>query len=178
MPPGTPPDADAFEAFIRLHQRRVFALVYRYLRDVEEANQLTQDAFLQAYQNWGRLREEQAASAWILRIAANLCLDYIRRPAHARTERLEPEDAGLPRSREKDIEATLIRDELLRRIRAAARLLPGRQRAVFTLRHYEELPLEEIGRLMGIGIGAVKSHLSRAVRRIRKELDYESSRCV
>ncbi len=177
MPPGTPPTADAFEAFIRLHQRRVFALVYRYLRDVEEANQLTQDAFLQAYQNWGRLREEQAASAWILRIAANLCLDYVRRPVHTRTERLDPEVTE-PASREKDVEATLIRDELLRRIRAAARLLPGRQRAVFTLRHYEELPLEEIGKLMGIGIGAVKSHLSRAVRRIRKELDYESSRCV
>jgi RNA polymerase sigma-70 factor (ECF subfamily) len=177
MPAAAAPDTEAFEAFIRLHQRKVFALVYRYLRDVEEANQLTQDAFLQAYQNWGRLREEQAASAWILRIASNLCLDYFRRPAYARTERLGSEAAGVPASREKDIEATLIRHELLGRVRAAARLLPGRQRAVFTLRHYEELPLEEIGRLMGIGIGAVKSHLSRAVRRIRKELEHESSCC-
>ncbi len=171
-------DPDAFEAFIRLHQRQVFALAYRYLRDLEEANQITQDAFLQAYQHWCELREPQAASVWIMRIAANLCLDHVRRPAHTRTERLEPATSRRAASPEPDVETTLIRDDLLWRIRAAARLLPGRQRAVFALRHYEELSLEEIGKQLGIGVGAVKSHLSRAVRRIRKELDYGASCCA
>ncbi len=176
--PTTKPDAEVFEALIRLHQRAVFALAYRYLRDVEEANQLTQDAFLQAYQNWGSLRNEQAVTAWLLRIAGNLCLDYVRRPVHARTERLDPRSTQRVASPEKDIETTVIQNQLLRRIREATRLLPGRQRVVFALRHYEDLPLDEISRITGIGIGAVKSHLSRAVRRIRKELDCEVSCCI
>ncbi len=158
-------------------QRRVYLLCLRLLRDEDEANSATQDAFFKAYRAIGKTEFAAVddATRWITRIAVNTCLDRLRskrwqfwrkRPAKDTEEtilKLAPstDPGALDRVCGREIELRLAK---------AVEKLSLRQRAVFTLRHYEDKSLEEIARTLDLDVGSVKSHLSRALVKMRCEL--------
>lgn len=166
-----------FDSWMESEQRRVFGLCQRMLQDREEASSATQDAFFKAYQ--ALAKGDGAAlddpSRWLTRIAVNTCLDRLRsrkwqlwrRRPHAEDERLILNSAA---STAPGAEARCFAGEIQTRIAAALERLSARQRAVFTLRHYEDLSLEEIGGLLGLDVGTVKAHMFRAVTKLRAEL--------
>jgi RNA polymerase sigma-70 factor (ECF subfamily) len=156
-------------------QRRVFLLCRRMLRDNDEADGAAQDSFLKAHQAMGRGVEVQDRGKWITRIAVNTCLDRIRSQAWkfwrrrptAQDERLILDNASAASpSAEDEVFATEIRG----RVEAALGKLSARQRAVFVLRHYEQRGVEEIGGMLGLDVGTVKAHMSRALAKMRDEL--------
>src|SRR5579871_1595515 len=139
-----------FDSWMASEQRRVFTLCQRMLQDREEASSATQDAFFKAYQ---ALTKSDAGplddpGRWLTRIAVNTCLDRLRsRKWQLWRRRPQPEDErmilGLTPSLAPEAEARCFATEIRDRIAAALDRLSPRQRAVFTLRHYEDLNLEE-----------------------------------
>src|SRR5436190_3487349 len=166
-----------FSAWMASEQRRVFGLCHRLLRDRDEADSATQDVFLKAYQ---ALRKEDAQTLddparWLTRIAVNTCLDRLRSQKwQLWRRRPSPEDESLilrmTRSPRPEADARYFGVEIMARLERAMGRLSARQRAVFTLRHYEDLSLEEISRILDLDVGTVKAHMFRAVTKLREEL--------
>ena len=166
-----------FTAWMAAEQRRIFGLCHRLLRDTDEADSATQDVFLKAYQ---ALCKENAKTLedparWLTRIAVNTCLDRLRsrrwlfwrrRPSQKDEEMV----LRLACSVRPDPEDRCFAGQIQVRLEQALERLSPRQRAAFTLRHYEGLSLEEISGVLDLDIGTVKAHMHRAVVKLREEL--------
>lgn len=166
-----------FGAWMASEQRRVYALCQRFLQDRDEADSATQDVFLKAYQALKRddPKDLNDPARWVTRIAVNTCLDRLRsRKWQFWRKRPSSEDEqailAMAASRAPEAEDYYFAREIGARLAAALEKLSPRQRAVFTLRHFEELSLEEIGSLLGLDVGTVKAHMFRAVAKLRVEL--------
>ncbi|MGE5346793.1 MAG: RNA polymerase sigma factor [Acidithiobacillales bacterium] len=173
-------EVDRFEYFVRVYQKRIFRLAYALLRDPAEADALTQDVFVKAYRGLAEFRGGASFETWATRIAINAVRDLARRrrpvvsladPRGGGEEdgpevpaRFDPADGTSP-------ERDLMAREIGRRIAEALVTLSPRQRAVFVMKHYEELSIAEIGATTGLDEGTVKSHLFRAARRLRERLE-------
>ena len=166
-----------FSAWMASEQRRVFGLCQRLLRDLDEADSATQDVFLKAY---SALRKQEAKTLddparWLTRIAVNTCLDRLR-SQRWRFWRKRPSQQDeqvilrLASSTRPEAEDRYFAGEIRVRMEAALERLSPRQRATFTLRHYNDLSLEEIGNLLDLDVGTVKAHMHRAVVKLRHEL--------
>ena len=177
--------AASFSQWMASEQRRVFALCQRLLQDLDEADSATQDTFVKAYQalNKADARELDDPARWLTRIAVNTCLDRLRsRKWQFWRRRPTPQDEtaalALVRSTAPEAEDRYFAGQISSRLETALERLSARQRAVFTLRHYDGRSLEEIGDLLGLDVGTVKAHMFRAVSKLRGELRdlYEGSR--
>ncbi len=174
-------DQDAFSVLVRLHQRQVYNLALRMLRDPEEASEATQEVFLAAWQGLRHFREEARFSTWLYRIAYRHCLKVAesrRRDAAARAE-LAAEATRAQRP-ESVMSATLASDaeaQVRDVVRAEIALLPPKYRAALILRHIQDLSYEEIAVVMRAPIGTVKTHLFRARALLKERLsDLERAR--
>jgi RNA polymerase sigma-70 factor, ECF subfamily len=166
-----------FGAWMASEQRRVYALCQRFLQDRDEADSASQDVFLKAYQ---ALKKDDAKdlddpARWITRIAVNTCLDRLRsRKWQFWRKRPSSEDEqtilSMAASTAPGAEDYFFAGEIGARLAASLEKLSPRQRAVFTLRHFEEMSLEEIGSLLGLDVGTVKAHMFRAVAKLRVDL--------
>jgi RNA polymerase sigma-70 factor (ECF subfamily) len=177
-----------FGAWMTSEQRRIFLLCRRMLQDPDEADSATQDVFLKAYKAMTKaaendLEELDNPGKWVTRIAVNTCLDRLRSKSWKIWQRRPaPEDEDIilqmTSDQEPDAERLLFSQEIQRRLECALAKLSDRQRAVFSLRHYEALPLEEIADVLKLDVGTVKAHLFRALTKMREELRdlYESHR--
>jgi RNA polymerase sigma-70 factor (ECF subfamily) len=170
-------DTREFGAWMLNEQRRVFLLCLRFLNDRDEADSATQDAFLKAFQALRRPGQADIddPSKWITRIAVNTCLDRLRsKKWQIWRRRPAPEDEAklLDRKPElsPDAEQKMFAGEIRQRLQDAMKGLSDRQRAVFTLRHHEDLSLEEIADTLGLDVGTVKAHMFRAVAKLRVQL--------
>lgn len=157
-------DRDAFDALVRRHQRTVFAIARRYVRDDAEAKDLTQRAFVRAFQGLAGLRGAGAFRTWLYRIVANLALNHLRdharlRPTEGVDVAVEPVGAGRMAAAEEQA-----------RLRAAVDKLPPRQRLVLELRIYDELPFRDVAEVAGCSENAAKVNFHHAVKRLRELL--------
>ncbi|HEX5226561.1 MAG TPA: RNA polymerase sigma factor [Bryobacteraceae bacterium] len=166
-----------FSSLMASEQKRVFLLCRRMLQDPEDADSATQDTFLKAWQALKRPEsgEIEDAGKWITRIAVNTCLDRLRsRRWQFWRKRPKPEDESsilsLATSTAPDAEDQLFAREIARRLEQAIEKLSLRQRAAFTLRHYEDRSLAEIAEILKLDVGTVKVHLFRATEKLREEL--------
>jgi RNA polymerase sigma-70 factor (ECF subfamily) len=165
-----------FNVWMQSEQRRIFSLCYHMLQDRDEADSATQDVFLKAHRALQRGAEEPNEPArWITRIAVNTCLDRLRSnrwrfwrrrtPAADAREILDGAVCPDPRADDHYFAA-----QIRRRLAAALSRLSERQRLVFTLRHYQNLSVEEIAVALDLDNGTVKAHMHRAVIKLRVEL--------
>jgi RNA polymerase sigma-70 factor, ECF subfamily len=173
-----------FAGWMASEQRRVFLLCLRMLGDPDDADTATQDVFLKAH----RALEKQEGgiedlTRWVTRIAVNTCLDKLRsRRWQFWRKRPSPDDEeiilAMAPSKGPNAEDKLFAQQIGARLHAAMDRLSERQRAVFTLRHYEDLSLDEIATLLGLDVGTVKAHLARALAKMREDLRdlYEARR--
>lgn len=168
-------DTNAFGELMRRHQETVFRLVRRYAATPDEARDLTQRAFLQAFEAASRTLPRLAAApgeipfkAWLLRIAINLGKNQVR--DGARWARAPLEAVERATERPPDAHDALERAESEALTRRAVTALPKRQREVFTLRIDGGLPFGEIAETLGISEGNAKSHFHYAVKRLRDEV--------
>jgi RNA polymerase sigma-70 factor, ECF subfamily len=168
-----------FSSWMAAEQRRVFLLCRRMLQDPDEADSATQDVFLKAYKALSKVKEDSTElddpGKWVTRIAINTCLDRLRSKAWKIWQRrpaAEDEELILQMTAEgrPDAETQVFAKEIQQRLETALSKLSARQRAVFSLRHYESLPLEEIASVLKLDTGTVKAHLFRALAKLREEL--------
>ena len=151
---------DAFEELVRRHRLGTFRVALRMLGDEGDAEDATQDAFVQAWRKLGGFRADAAFSTWMYRIVSNRCLNMLR--ARRQTEPL-PERHEAPASRPDRIAEARWQVEDLKR--AILRLTPE-QRAPLVLRELQGFSYEEIAEALELSIPAVKSRLHRARREL------------
>ena len=147
---------DAFEELVRKHRLATYRVALRMLGDESDAEDATQDAFVQAWRNLGGFRADAAFPTWMYRIVTNRCLNMLR--ARRRTEPL-PDDREAPASRPDRITEARWQVEDLKL--AILRLTPE-QRAPLVLRELQGCSYEEIAEALDVSISAVKSRLHRA----------------
>ena len=169
--------AEDFDGIVRRHQRRVHRFLLMLVRDAEEADNLTQECFLRAYQNFKNFRGESSLETWLLRIAANLARDHARSRKASFWKRLLGLDGDdhegaveyIP-SGQASPEQILLAREDVRAVWEAANELSQQQRAVFLLRFVEDMELSEIASALDLQVGSVKTHLFRALQSVRSKL--------
>jgi len=170
----------AFDGIVRAHQDRVYAFCARMLSDREEAMDVAQEVFLSAYRNLDGFREEARLSTWLLKIAANRCLNRIRQRttrASREVRLFEPETqdgdapAFQPPGPEEIRPDRVVENRELGRIlaEALARLDPD-SRWILLLSDVEGFTNEEIAAMAEIPLGTVKSRIHRARMTLRKIL--------
>jgi RNA polymerase sigma-70 factor (ECF subfamily) len=163
-----------FDEIIRLHQRRVYRVLYVLLRDADAADTLTQECFLRAYKKLETFRGECRLETWLLRIAVNLARDYgkSRRTSFWRRlvglEDAEESETRQARGSQPSPERVLLAREELEAVWSAVDSLSQQQRTIFLLRFTEELSLAEIAAILKLSVGTVKAHLFRATARVRE----------
>jgi RNA polymerase sigma-70 factor, ECF subfamily len=163
-------DPESFEALYALHKRRVYSLCLRMTGNTAEAEDLTQEAFLQLYRKIATFRGESAFSTWLHRLAVNVVLMHLRKKSLAVVsleESLEPQQEDGPK---KDVGA---RDNLLAgaldrvNLERAIENLPPGYRVIFVLHDVEGYEHNEIAEMMGCSIGNSKSQLHKARMKLR-----------
>ncbi len=165
-------DQDAFAQLVQRHQRRVFNLAYRMVQDYEEANEITQEAFLAAWQGLPSFRGDARFSTWLYRIAYNCSLKQLEihkrdkvLQAAIQIEQLEQE------SLEERADKALETQECQTFVRSQLSLLPAKYRIVLVLRHLQEMTYEEIAEILTMPVGTIKTHLFRARNLLKERLE-------
>lgn len=161
-------DRHAFDLLFGRYQQKIINLVTRYVRDAQEVEDVTQEAFIKAYRALPRFRGESAFYTWLYRIAINTAKNHLvsrsRRPPGSDVEVEDAEHmdgADLLREAESP-EAALARDELEAAIDAAIAALPDDLRSAVTLREFDGLSYEQIAQIMECPVGTVRSRIFRA----------------
>lgn len=164
-------DASRRELF-EIFYRRTYAAVFAILRHRESAEDITQDAFIKAFQNITRLREKEKFGPWLAAIATNLARNHLKREKriYYSGNPVEPE-AGSAQITPSSTEEQVIREEEIARVRAALRTLPPEQYQVVIMQYFYDLKLAEIARLLKISPGTAKSRLFRARVRLSRVLE-------
>jgi RNA polymerase sigma-70 factor (ECF subfamily) len=167
-------DASAFEHIYRLHSRRVYALCLRMVGNPAEAEDLTQDAFLQLFRKIGTFRGESAFSTWLHRLSVNVVLMKLRKktlPETSLEESTDPEDEANGPRREIGGPDLLLTGSIDRvHLERAIEQLPPGYRQVFVLHDVQGYEHNEIAGLMDCSIGNSKSQLHKARMRLRELL--------
>ena len=159
-------DAKAFRALMDRHLGGVLAVARRMLRDDAEAEDVAQEAMLRLWRSADGLDVgATGVRPWLRRVVSNLCVDRLRSGKRLTVVEELPEQAE-PATQQADLEA----QQASRRIDAALKALPDRQRTALTLFHYEGLSQIEVGTMMGISDEAVESLLARARRSLKAAL--------
>jgi RNA polymerase sigma-70 factor, ECF subfamily len=158
---------EAFDEIVRRHQRQVYQLCYRFAGNHEDASDLAQDAFVRAYKALKGFKGESALTTWLYRIGVNVCLNRkaLTTLPVAPMPLLEPPDMGTERA-----DIAVLRGERAREVRAAIARLPNKQRATLILRTYHDLPHDEIAKILGSSVGAVKANFFHALANLKKLL--------
>jgi RNA polymerase sigma-70 factor (ECF subfamily) len=166
-------DDDAFRELVERHGRAVFRVAFRVTGRAEDAEDVVQETFLRAYRQLDRFEARSNVRTWLHRIATNCAIDLLRaRPKREvaeepeTLERAAAESGGDLPSPERSVLGVQIRE----RLGGAMALLTEMERATFTLRHFEGLSIDEIGRMLGLKTSATKHSIFRAVRKMRREL--------
>jgi RNA polymerase sigma-70 factor, ECF subfamily len=167
-------DQDAFAVLVRLHQRQVYSLAMRMLRNEDDAVEATQEVFLAAWQGLAAFRGDARVATWLYRIAYNHCLKVAearRRDERARAELAsESARAERPSAQLSQHHAQTALRELCDAVRAEIAKLPPKYQAVLALRHLQDLSYEEMAEVLRVPIGTVKTHLFRARALLKERL--------
>lgn len=161
-----------FAALVELEQAALLRVATRLLRDPDEARDLVQTAFADAFEHRDAMRDPSAAGAWLRRIVVRRALNHLRRRRVWRRVRelLGARDTPEPVAPAPPPDALVARARRLEAVARALEALPARQQAAFTLRYLEGLDLDEIAVAMDVGRGTVKTHLHRALEAMRGSL--------
>jgi RNA polymerase sigma-70 factor (ECF subfamily) len=171
---------DVFAQIVSRQQRRASRIAWHYLRDVAEADEAVQDAFVKAYTHIKSFQRNLSFEVWLTRILINGCLD--RQKARTRRSRwmMPVADAGrrdqdtierATRPSERSPEAQLIAREWREQVMAAVHKLPDRQRLVFMLCHYSDHSTRDVAEMTGLNESTVRVHLFRAIRKLRAAME-------
>jgi RNA polymerase sigma-70 factor (ECF subfamily) len=164
-------DARAFGLLVERHTPVVYRTVRRMCSDRAEAEAITQEAFLRAWQALQRSGCPTPFLPWLLRIALNVGRDMLRKSRPLDFADLPSEDVEGWAEEGGDLEAAVEEGELLRRLADAVQELPLAYRTVIALRYEAEMPYEEMAEVLGLPLNTVRTRLHRAKARLKAALE-------
>jgi RNA polymerase sigma-70 factor (ECF subfamily) len=152
----------AFDTLVRRHQKSVYFLCLRYVRDHDTAAELTQRAFVRVYEKLAELRATNAFHPWLLRIAANLAINHLRDNARFLNDLSETSVEASP-----SIQVLLEQQQISQTLHQAVARLPTKQRMALELRMYEDLSFREIAKALDTNEGTAKVNFHFAIKKLR-----------
>lgn len=162
---------NAFNLIVLKYQKRVYWLVRKFVLDHDDADDLTQEIFLKLYKSIRDFRGDSALYTYIYKIAVNYSLNHIKKNKVLSTYKKDF-DSEVFKIKSNDLNSDELYDKNInsKMIQNAINILPEQQRAVFTLRFYEELPYEEIASILGTSVGGLKANYFHAFKKIQTYL--------
>jgi RNA polymerase sigma-70 factor, ECF subfamily len=162
-------DQQAFRQLVECHMRRAYDLAFGFVGNHEQAEDIVQDAFIRVHRALDRFRGDAAFGTWLHRIVVNLAINENRRSRRRAESAVTEEDVATPdhgpaahhESRESSLH-----------LERAIHELPTLQRAVVILRHLEGMSTRQVSGILRCSEGTVKTHLFRAMRKLKKRLAY------
>ncbi len=169
-------DQKAFEELLNKYRNLVYHVMMKMVRNPQEAEDLCQEAFIKAFRALASFNEEFAFSTWLMKIATNNCIDFLRKkklktysidePVQYKDERVKIEVPDHDPTPEK----LLLREERNKMLDDAIQSLPPRYRHVIVLRHKEEKSYEDISEILKLPLGTVKARIFRAREMLNKKI--------
>jgi len=170
-------DKTAFQKLVKQYQEKVRGLVYSILNDPEVIDDLTQEIFIKVYTSISRFEHRSSLGTWIYRIAVNHCRDEIRRKRIRRLFSLEKMELD-PIAKGERTDGDILQKEKIDMVRWGLSKISEKHRSIIVLKDFENLPYEEIAKVLDLELGTVKSRLNRARTALKEVLDpywsYES----
>lgn len=173
-------DVDAFAELARRYERRIYSLALHYAQDPQDAEDLSQEAWLRAFRAINSFKRESSFYTWIRRITINCFLNRERAPFARWRSLFAPADESSPLIQNARIEPSMDDRLLLKQVVGALGQLTPRQRLIFLLKHQEGMTYEEIASVLGCSTGTAKKAVARALGKLREQLhvETETNECV
>ncbi len=167
-------DRGAMHELYERHRSRIFALAYRYVKNVPDAEDILQDTFIKAFQSLEKcqLDENSYFSTWLYRIGVNCAMDHFRRQRRQegddgwQRDLLAADESACVPSPESEFQ----REETRARMEQVLNSLSPRKRMIVVLRHYQQLKINEIAEVLGCSQGSVKKQLFVALAQLKSEI--------
>lgn len=153
-----------FTAIIKKYQEKLYWHIRRMVVDHEDANDVLQNMFIKVWNGLGNFREDSQLYTWMYRIATNESLTYLEQQKKRAAVSLSDDENGLSNRLKAD--KNFDGNKVEWKLQLAMQQLPGKQRAVFNLRYYDEMPYEEMSRVLETSEGALKASYHHAVKKI------------
>jgi len=154
----------AFAAIIKKYQEKLYWHIRRMVVEHEDANDVLQNVFIRIWKGLDNFREDSQLYTWLYRIATNECLSFLELQKKKATVSFEDVESSLSNriKADKGFDA----NKLEWKLQLAIQQLPEKQRVVFNLRYYDEMPYEEMSRVLETSEGALKASYHHAVKKI------------
>lgn len=153
-----------FTLIVRKYQERLYWHVRRLVIDHEDANDVLQNMFIKVWKSLGDFREDARLYTWLYKIATNECLTFLDQQKRKAAISLSDVESGLSNKLQADSQFDANKIEW--KLQKAILTLPERQRVVFNLRYYDEMPYEEMSQVLGTSEGALKASYHHAVKKV------------
>jgi RNA polymerase sigma-70 factor (ECF subfamily) len=157
-----------FNLLVRAYQKRVYYHIRKMVIDHDDADDLTQEVFIKIYRHIHSFREDAQLFTWIYRIATNECLNFLQRkkrrfflPVHDITAELAEKVDHAPH---------ISGDDIQKKLQKALLTLPEKQRLVFNMKYFDDMPYEQIAEITRTSVGALKASYHHAVKKIEEYL--------
>jgi len=163
-------ETEAFKELVEEHQRLVGHIVFRMISDPGDREDICQEIFMKVYKSLARFRGDSKLSTWIATIAYNRCYDYLNaRKISLMDDISEDMLVNIPSS-DKSPDQKTENGDISELLKGEIELLPPQARTIITLFHLDECSYEEIGKIMNLPEGTVKSNLFRSRRLLKQRL--------
>jgi RNA polymerase sigma-70 factor (ECF subfamily) len=164
-------EGGAFRQLVEEHQRYVFSLAFRMLRDDEEARDVVQETFIRVWKNLHTFDMEAKFTTWLYAITVNLTYDLLKSNTRRRRWLLAPETVdGQDSAAATEEEMNIVNRDLAAKIKELAGSLPPKQQLVFVLRDLQDLSVDEVAQILSMSTGTVKTNLCYARKFIRAHM--------
>lgn len=154
----------AFTSILKKYQERLYWHIRRLVVQHEDANDVLQNMFIKVWKSLENFREDSQLYTWLYRIATNECLTFLEKQKKKLTLSLSDVESGLENKVKAD--TNFDANKLEWKLQIAIQKLPEKQRVVFTLRYYDEMPYEKMSKVLETSEGALKASYHHAAKKI------------
>ncbi|MFC4231226.1 RNA polymerase sigma factor [Parasediminibacterium paludis] len=154
----------AFTAIVKKYQEKLYWHIRRMVIDHDDTNDVLQNMFVKVWKGLANFREDSQLYTWLYRIATNECLSFLEQKKRKGAERFDDIESSLSNTIKAD--SNFDANKLEWKLQLAIQQLPERQRLVFNLRYYDEMPYEEMSRILETSEGALKASYHHAAKKI------------
>ena len=159
----------ALEEIVAAYSERLYWHVRRFTCSHEDADDLLQDILIKVWKSLATFRSDSQLYTWIYRVATNECLNFIRKNRVKASLRAETLETIL--DRQVDDDPSFDGDSLQREVQKAVNSLPAKQKLVFVLRYFDEMPYEQMSQVLGTSVGSLKASYHHAYYKVKEYLE-------
>lgn len=159
----------AFSEIVIRYKDYVFNLVYRFVYNCSEAEDISQEVFINVYKNIDKFRRGSRISIWIYKISYNLCIDWLRKNKNRNAELVAMNEENELADKSFNVEESFIKRQQSIELHSAILKLNKKYRDVLILFYYQDLSYEDIGSILDLSVKTVETHLYRGRKLLKKE---------